>query len=626
MSEAIPNQFANGGAGNPAPPPGTTATPAIQLDQNFNSTTAWVDTIAALRAFSSLTTQAVAVGAYATAGDGGGGLFVINPTDTTTADNGGTIIVDAGGSRWYHVFSGQVSVRWFGATGNGVTNDTAAINAALAYVVSLGGGVVYLPGGTYLVNTGALAVTSNGVSFLGDGEFVTTLITANGSGTILSFTGTSLAYLLGVGVQNMTIGRSVNPTIASGSTGLSMTYCNAALVQNVRSYNSVYQFFITDVITSLITACYAFRTADSQGAGDTYVGFRLVTTGTFGNQTTHFQDCFSVANSNDGILYGNTGYGFWLTGTAPHDEIYDTCEADNTTYGFYIDGTLSAGGLNWALKFHNCTSDTYGTAGYYILNMTNSDQIAITGGDLNSGNTGATNAGISCINVQGLIVNVVQFIGSNNDFGQGVYATNSFNINVQGCLFKFVAYPVFCDNTTAVVSDSNFSYNTIFTDALTGSGGHTIHAGFTLKGTTRSNFNGNTFSTNGTAAILSGFTLSNTPSHLNIQQNDMNPSFFSAQFTGLAAFTNVNISYNTNYNPVGVLGPPAVPLTTVAYTNAYGVDCTVYVSGAVTGVSVDGVALGASGTLIAQAFLVLAGQTITLTYGGATPTWVWIGK
>lgn len=58
------------------------------------------------------------------------GFFQRDDADTTSADNGGTIIVDASGRRWKRVFDGAVSVKWFGAVGNGVVDDTSAIRAA----------------------------------------------------------------------------------------------------------------------------------------------------------------------------------------------------------------------------------------------------------------------------------------------------------------------------------------------------------------------------------------------------------------------------------------------------------------------------------------------------------------
>jgi hypothetical protein len=62
----------------------------------------------------------------------------------------------------------SVSVKDFGAVGDGVADDTAAITAAIDAVFNAGGGTVYLPPGTYLVSsivknwTGAVTVNIRG--------------------------------------------------------------------------------------------------------------------------------------------------------------------------------------------------------------------------------------------------------------------------------------------------------------------------------------------------------------------------------------------------------------------------------------------------------------------------------
>ena len=48
--------------------------------------------------------------------------------------------------------SETISVKDFGATGNGTTDDTDSIQNAINYVFSLGGGVVYFPNGIYVCN------------------------------------------------------------------------------------------------------------------------------------------------------------------------------------------------------------------------------------------------------------------------------------------------------------------------------------------------------------------------------------------------------------------------------------------------------------------------------------------
>lgn len=59
------------------------------------------------------------------------GLFLRDTSDTTSADNGGTIIVDASGRRWKRLFTGSLQAAWFGAVGDGVTNDSSALQALI---------------------------------------------------------------------------------------------------------------------------------------------------------------------------------------------------------------------------------------------------------------------------------------------------------------------------------------------------------------------------------------------------------------------------------------------------------------------------------------------------------------
>lgn len=74
---------------------------------------------------------------YEFAGDGGEGVFHLDPEDQTTADNGGTIIVDVTGRRYVRNFGeAAISVKWWGAKGDGVTDDRPAIQAALDYLLT----------------------------------------------------------------------------------------------------------------------------------------------------------------------------------------------------------------------------------------------------------------------------------------------------------------------------------------------------------------------------------------------------------------------------------------------------------------------------------------------------------
>ncbi|WP_371763380.1 glycosyl hydrolase family 28-related protein [Massilia sp.] len=96
------------------------------------------------------------------AGSGIAGMFVLDAADTTTADNGGTVIVSSGGKRRKRAFDGYVNVKWFGAKGDGISDDTAAFEAALSTLKRM-----YVPAGSYNISR-TLVIPHDG-SIVGDG-------------------------------------------------------------------------------------------------------------------------------------------------------------------------------------------------------------------------------------------------------------------------------------------------------------------------------------------------------------------------------------------------------------------------------------------------------------------------
>ncbi len=71
-----------------------------------------------------------------------------------------------------------VDVRLNGAKGDGVTNDTAAINATLAALTLVGGGTAFFSDGTYLVSGGSgrpITITGNNITMLGSDPYRATI-------------------------------------------------------------------------------------------------------------------------------------------------------------------------------------------------------------------------------------------------------------------------------------------------------------------------------------------------------------------------------------------------------------------------------------------------------------------
>jgi len=159
-----------------------------------------------------------------------------------------------------------VSVKDFGAVGNGVADDTAAIQKAIDYVGSIGGGVVHIPAGTYAVGktsapynpaiTGSfdrdviLDVQNDNITLQGDGRGATVLTN--------TITNTTAARLIKIGrridgsifvdnvaVQDMTlIGTYVSGTPSSTVTntgidvsGLSGVGCTNIKLQRLEIKN-----------------------------------------------------------------------------------------------------------------------------------------------------------------------------------------------------------------------------------------------------------------------------------------------------------------------------------------------------------------------------------------------------
>ena len=107
--------------------------------------------------------QVATVSGYDTAHDGGGGIFIYDASQSGV-NNGGTIF-----NGWVRQYSGSVSVKWFGAYGDGTTNDHDSIAMALA-VVDISGETLYVPTGKYLSdNTQNSYTWSNSMTIVGDG-------------------------------------------------------------------------------------------------------------------------------------------------------------------------------------------------------------------------------------------------------------------------------------------------------------------------------------------------------------------------------------------------------------------------------------------------------------------------
>jgi hypothetical protein len=142
-----------------------------------------VDSIDSLRSLSSARNQRAFVLSYYGDSKRGGGPYRVDSSDTTSADNGGTIIIGADGARWKRLPQTPVDVCTFGAKVDGVADDTAAVLANIAWLPSAGGRIT-IPDGDMLISA-ELAVTNKPIVFSGRGRSLSRIVqTASGANGI----------------------------------------------------------------------------------------------------------------------------------------------------------------------------------------------------------------------------------------------------------------------------------------------------------------------------------------------------------------------------------------------------------------------------------------------------------
>lgn len=128
-----------------------------------------VDNIAELRRKAGAAGQTVTVRAYYANSTVGGGIFVADARDKSTADNGGTVIVAADGTRWKRqIEGGRVTLADFGVLPDG-SDVGAAINKAFEACAGLY--LLAADAGTYLTSVELKAPT--GLRFSGAGMYRT---------------------------------------------------------------------------------------------------------------------------------------------------------------------------------------------------------------------------------------------------------------------------------------------------------------------------------------------------------------------------------------------------------------------------------------------------------------------
>ena len=528
-----------------------------------------------------------------------------------------------GVARTYQAKMGDIiCVKDFGAKGDGSTDDTAAIQAAITAAAANNGGRLYFPKGTY--NVTSISITSNDIGIEGDGSEISAIVgtTVTNNTSVVSFVGTLGSIINHPYVRKISIGRSNSPTPGSTTNSLYMKYTVHALLEDVYAYNSVTQFWIEDCSAFNARRLWAFRTAAAANGSDVYYGMRFTSTnaavtGGFTNDQPRISNFTSVAVASNGIAYGAQSYGLYYDGYNIRSMECTSCDFDSAWVGVYVDGTNIVNGSKATdIRFENCGVDSNLVYGYQLQNLTQNNLATIINGGwiINSyqSSPSVQAYGVYLNNVVNFTMQGVQTNGQNAvGYSWGIYAQNCQSINISNNTFRNWYKPVTLTNSGGLMNFVTVSKNMIQQD--TGGNSQTALYSFSLTGVTNAIFDGNLLNGVAAGSIATGFVDGGSGGSIQIINTRINTSVVTTPMATSAFQQGGNlIRDNTGINPVGAFTPTSTISSGSTWTNNSGRRCRVIVTGGtITGtISQNGVSTGlSSGT-----FLVEPSETFLITW------------
>ncbi|WP_274362876.1 right-handed parallel beta-helix repeat-containing protein [Paenibacillus thermotolerans] len=212
------------------------------------------------------------------------GVFTYDASDVTSPDNTGTVIVAASGARFKRVYDDALNIKWFGAKGDGVTDDSAAIQACVNAATHA---TVYIPDGVFKVTSTIVvpqltSIRGNGYAsqLLGSACDCLTFTVSNGLSPVVvekfAIFGDSAANYTAINVPgNATLQRTTGITFSN----IYIAYYGTGMSLRGVWHSRVYGCYMNDVWTGIkvigqsvknvIDSCQIIRGAETiRGSGD----------------------------------------------------------------------------------------------------------------------------------------------------------------------------------------------------------------------------------------------------------------------------------------------------------------------------------------------------------------------
>lgn len=421
-----------------------------------------VNSVAGLRSgVSKLLHQVVKTLGYYGATDGGDNFYYCDLSDTTSADNGGSIIVAADGGRWKMLNTTVMNFRQWGAKGNGTTDDWFSIQNALN---SMGTGIKWSnSSGTYPLSQTVFVVKDNTtIEGMGIG---TRFLCTFAAGDVFSV-GNGTSQILNTVFDNFSIDSNIAKT--------SGWAINGNQVARIR-YNNIFASppeFVTS--TPNLLHGFNFNRFDYATIDDCQIIVKGTAVNANGNNDQSFGAGLYISGGTKISCNNVAGsIGVRLSGAAG-GVVFADCDIINCENNVQID-TSVAGINNREVFFESgCTLDGAGFAGCNVL-ANSVVQLMFTGTWLaSSGSVNASGPGLLIASPQSAGM-VTQVTGARvfNNKGGGIIC-NAGGFAVSGGLIRV--------NGTSGSGGHGISFPTANTNAIQVTGANIIDNGVAAQG------------------------------------------------------------------------------------------------------------------------------------------------
>ena len=361
-------------------------------------------------------------------------------------------------------FADVLNVKDFGAVGDGVADDTAAIQATInaastasnSWYSTLTGNIIFIPAGRYKV-TSELLISSSFITIIGAGTYTTQIVSSNATGNIIRIQAPTLGVQLNtIQIEKLFIGRSVKGD--ANSVGFYIHRSAHVKIIDCESRESAKGFYATWTNNLKIQRCKVVLEDYVPLATDIAYGFYFEGTAAQPNASVETRDCEVIFITSGIVGYAGTAYGLYLTGNMIKDCFIDALETAGADYGIWIESTIGAG-ENYDIHILRNIHDSYTKEGIVIKDLQQYGSVSIVGGWVNPLVIGATN-NIRIENSRSVTINGTTFFGGGNfATNVGVYLKNALSCAITGCAFKGQKNAIVLDGGGLNSISSNTMYN-----------------------------------------------------------------------------------------------------------------------------------------------------------------------